>query len=324
MTNDTEVKDVTGKRIKALQVLEISFKCLIDEVSRIMKTQGSFRLFNKYVIVVPSHFDQNMQDFIRKAAEKSGMPQSSLAIVLETEAVFFYHQCLQARAKNDVNPVRVGKKHLVAVLGDEISTVTVNKKCDDGLSDEVLQINKGPWGIQTVLTEFKTFLKEILGEERMQKFQSEYRCDFKDLLDWFFIKYNGLRENGDDIIRLNIPCSMVELFEDTVTTLEEAIHLSKYADKVRFRQSRFLFWTREEFVKFGKTVIKRAIELIKTVLSDHIADVDTILLAGVLSENVIVQNTVKESFSTKHVVMLNSSAELRGAVYLGHVLSMKI
>lgn len=200
----------------------------------------------------------------------------------------------------------------------------MNKKCDDGLSDEVLQINKGPWGMQSVLTEFKTFLKEILGEERMQKFQSEYRDDFKDLLDCFFKKYNGLRGNGDDIIRLNIPWSMVELFEDTVTTLEEAIHLSRYADKVRFRQSRFLCWTREEFAKFGKTVIKRAIELIKTVLSDHMADVDTILLAGVLSENVIVQNNVKESFSTKHVVMLDSLAELRGAVYLGHVLSMKI
>lgn len=200
----------------------------------------------------------------------------------------------------------------------------MNKKCDDRLSDEVLQINKGPWGMQSVFTEFKTFLKEILGEERMQKFQSEYQDDFKELLDCFFKKYNGLRENRDNIIRLNIPLSMVELFEDTVTTLEEAIHLTKYADKVRFRQSRFLCWTREEFAKFGKTVIKRAIELIKTVLSDHMADVDTILLAGVLSQNVIVQSTVKESFSTKHVVMLDSSAELRGAVYLGHVLSMKI
>lgn len=200
----------------------------------------------------------------------------------------------------------------------------MNKKCDDGLSDEVLQINKGPWGMQSVCTEFKTFLKEILGEERMQKFQSEYRDDFKDLLDWFFIKYNRLRGNGDDINRLNIPLSMVELFEDTVTTLEEAIHISKYADKVRFRHGGFLCWTREEFAKFGKTVIKRVIELIKTVLSDHMADVDTILLAGVLSENVIVQNAVKESFSTKHVVMLGSSAEVRGAVYLGHFLSMKI
>lgn len=197
----------------------------------------------------------------------------------------------------------------------------MNKKGDDGLSDEVLQINKGPWGMEYLLTEFKTFLKEIFGEERMQKFQSEYRDDFEDLLDNFYNKYDVFGKNQDDVINLSIPCSMVEFFEETMTTLEEAIHLSKYAGKVRFRNGRLLSWKREEFAKFGKTVIKRVIELIKTVLSDHMANVDTILLAGVLSQNVVVQNAVKESFSTKHVVMLDSFAELRGAVYLGHVLS---
>lgn len=198
----------------------------------------------------------------------------------------------------------------------------MNKKGDDGLSDEVLKINKGPWGMQSVLTEFKTFLKEIFGEERMQKFQSEYRDDFEVLLDNFSGKYNEFGRNQDDVINLSIPYSMIELFKKTMTTLEEAIHLSKYAGKVRFRHGRLLKWKREEFAKFGKTVIKRVIELIRTVLSDHMANVDTILLAGVLSENVVVQNAVKESFSTKHVVMLDSFAELRGAVYLGHVLSM--
>lgn len=53
-------------------------------------------------------------------------------------------------------------------------------------------------------------------------------------------------------------------------------------------------------------------------------DVDIILLVGVLFENVIVQNNVKELFSIKYVVMLDFLVELRGVVYLGYVFSMKI
>lgn len=56
--------------MKALQVLEMSFKFLIDDVLHFLKVEGSCHLLHKYVIVVPTHFDQNMQDFIRKAAEK--------------------------------------------------------------------------------------------------------------------------------------------------------------------------------------------------------------------------------------------------------------
>lgn len=70
ITNDTTVKDITGERLNALHVLEMSFKFLIDDVLHIMKSKGLCGLLYKYVIVVPTHFDQNMQDFIRKAAEK--------------------------------------------------------------------------------------------------------------------------------------------------------------------------------------------------------------------------------------------------------------
>lgn len=307
-----------------MQVLELSLKYLFDDSIHTIERRVRILRNHKYVIIVPTHFDQNMQDFIRRAAVKSGMSRSSLTIILETEAVFFYHQCLQARKENDGNPVCVGKKHLVAVLGDEISTVTVNKKGDDGLSDEVLRINKGPWGMHSVLNEFKAFLIEIIGEDRMQTFTSEHRNDFDELIENFSKKFKRFDREQDDVIRLSIPLSLIEIIEETMASFQEAIHLSRYADKVSFHKNFLISWNRKEFAEFGKTLIKREIELIKAVLSDYMEDVDTILLAGVLSESVNVQNAVRESFSTKHVVVLDSDAELRGAVYLGHFLSTKI
>lgn len=75
---------------------------------------------------------------------------------------------------------------------------------------------------------------------------------------------------------------MVEFFEDIVIIFEEVIYLIKYVDKVRFCYSWFLCWIREEFVKFGKIIIKRVIEFIKIVFFDYMVDVDIILLVGVL------------------------------------------
>lgn len=48
---------------------------------------------------------------------QSGFPQSSLIIVLETEAAFFYYQFKVANGHMKEKEVRVGKKYLVACLG---------------------------------------------------------------------------------------------------------------------------------------------------------------------------------------------------------------
>lgn len=58
--------------MKAMQVLELSLKFLLDDFLNIMKRLRAACLLPeyKYVIIVPTYFDQNMQDFIRKAAEK--------------------------------------------------------------------------------------------------------------------------------------------------------------------------------------------------------------------------------------------------------------
>lgn len=48
---------------------------------------------------------------------QSGFPRSSLFIVLEAEAAFFYYQCKETKGYEKDMEVHVGKKYLVACLG---------------------------------------------------------------------------------------------------------------------------------------------------------------------------------------------------------------
>lgn len=47
----------------------------------------------------------------------AGFLRSSLIVVLETEAAFFYYQCLVTKENREKKEVPVGKKYLVACLG---------------------------------------------------------------------------------------------------------------------------------------------------------------------------------------------------------------
>lgn len=48
---------------------------------------------------------------------QTGFPRSSLIIVLEAEAAFFYYQCRETKGHEKDIKVQVGKKYLVACLG---------------------------------------------------------------------------------------------------------------------------------------------------------------------------------------------------------------
>lgn len=48
---------------------------------------------------------------------QSGFPRSSLFVVLEAEAAFFYYQCRETKRHEKDMEVHVGKKYLVACLG---------------------------------------------------------------------------------------------------------------------------------------------------------------------------------------------------------------
>lgn len=308
--------------MKAIEVFEQSIRSQVDDCLHLIheRIQCSKEFDVQYVFTVPTHSDETIQQLIIDAALRNGIPGSSLRIVLESEAAFFYYQCF-AR-KNEQKKVSVGKKYLVANLGDKLSTLSVHYISEDESSNKLLIKSIGPWGMQTVWNEFETCLTEIIGIEQMQKFKSEYWLDFFDLVETFEKNFQALKgSDSGDIITL-IPASLAEcVSENTSKTLREAISVSKYSGDVTLTRDK-LRWKKDKFVQFADKVIGQIIEHIRALLASEMSDVEAILLTGRLSESDIVQNAVKKYFAKSRVVALYTSvAALKGAVYVGHLVN---
>lgn len=201
------------------------------------------------------------------------------------------------------------------LIVDKSSTLAVCNKSEDGLSNDVLKISSGPWGLQTITNEFETFVTKVVGEEQMQKFKSEHSNVFEDFMGDFLetflrrVEPNGWSRNA----YITFPFSFfsvnliesVEFFSD--------FKIQRLTGKIKFKG--------EKFVKFGDKVTRKVIEHIKTISGD-ITDVKSIVLVGRLSKSVFIQNAVRELFNTKRVVLvaLDSIDVIKGAVYRGHML----
>lgn len=192
-----------------------------------------------------------------------------------------------------------------------MSVLAIHQKSDDGLSDEILRICTGPWGLQSVLCEFETCMSDIFGVEQIQMLKLlEHRWEFDMLIQNFLRAYfrMNIYNSGPNVIRLQIPPSLPE---NTMTT--KAVCLSKYSKQVNLHKNK-LRWNKNDFVKIGEKTIKNIIKQIKTVLVGEMTDVETIILCGHLSKSVVVQNALVECFNTKRVVVLDKMYEIQAAI----------
>lgn len=177
-----------------------------------------------------------------------------------------------------------------------------------------------PWGLQSVFEEFENCLTEIMGQEQMLIYKSKHRRDFGELADAFLKKYSKLdKSTCRSTINMYIPLSIINYPKGgTKTSLKNAISTSKYSEKVKLSNS-VLKWNKEDFFEFGDKVTKGVIEHIKTKFAVDLAEVETILLFGSLSQSGVVQDAVSKSFNSKRVIALESDAAVKGAVYIGHM-----
>lgn len=215
----------------------------------------------------------------------------------------------------------VGKKYLVANLGDKLSAVSVHYISENESSIQLLKISTGPWGLQTAFNEFETCLTDIIGNKQMQMFKSKYRFDYLDLVETFKRKFLNLKSSNCDAVKTSIPVSIVEcVSEKSFATLGKAIKLSKHANYLTFAGDK-LCWKKGKFVQFADKVIGQIIEHIRTLLASEMSDVEAILLTGQLSESELVQNAVRKYFGKKRIMTFYTDAALSGAVYIGHLVN---
>lgn len=172
--------------------------------------------------------------------------------------------------------------------------------------------------MQSLLDEFETFMKEIVGKQQMQAMKKDLSSDYTDFTEIFKRKLKTMRNLQR--LQISIPFNILQWVKDhTLSTMEQNISSSRYSEKVEMTCDK-IRWSKDGISLLCDKTIKRIIEHIKTILVSDMIDVETILLFGSLSEVIVVQNAVRDFFNTKRVVVLHENAVLAGAVYIRHAI----
>jgi len=202
---------------------------------------------------------------------------------------------------------------------DDYMNVTVHRTGHDGTLKELLRTNGGPWGVSSVETVVNTWLADVFGQDTINKWKENDLQLYH--MFWENIKVQGRDLSYNKTNRKTFFIGLLAKYLPTgvhdITTPFTRLNLKDnveiYKDKLRVPAQIVRSWFDEP--------INKGIRHISAVLAMPVMnDVDTILLVGEFAECLLVQETIKEAFRNKRIVIPREprDAVLKGAVLFGH------
>jgi len=206
-------------------------------------------------------------------------------------------------------------------ITDDYMNVTIHRTGHDGTLKELLRTNGGPWGVSSVETVVNTWLADVFGQDTINKWIDEKFDDYRDLMQDIESKRNHLSYNKTKEVRFVI-CSLLEHMQMILSSqdITKRLERIKLKDDVKIQRS-MLHVPAQVVRSWFDEPINKGIRHISAVLAmPALNEVDTILLVGELAECLLVQETVKEAFRNKRIVIPREPrvAVPSGAVLFGH------
>lgn len=165
--------------------------------------------------------------------------------------------------------------HIIhSLLLEYTSTLSVNKKSDDGSSYEILKISKWSWGMKSILNEFETCLEKLIGKQQIQAIKSDLSSEYKYLIEEFERKLKTIHDVQRLLIR--IPFNILQWVKDhTLSSMEETINCSEYSMNIKMACDKMIL-SKNAILRTCDKTVNRIIEHIKTVLTNDMVDAETI------------------------------------------------
>ncbi|XP_056013062.1 heat shock 70 kDa protein 12A-like [Ostrea edulis] len=327
---NTEIEDITGKKMNAMDIFSMSIKHLKNSMMDMMNKKIAFKILEKdidYVLTVPAIWGDAAKMFMREAAVNAGILSDQLTIALEPEAASIYCQYMYLEQEYDKDPdstfqkqVKEKSKYMVVDLGGGTADITVHKQADDGTLEELLPATGGPLGGTSVDDEYADFLETIGGKGVLKKFKE--RC-MEDHLSIFRDFETAKRAYTGTKVRIKIPVHFDRLIKENKTkgSISKALRNSQYKDQVTYMNNKLAL---EPSV--FEDLFKKAVDGISNFIENILArksfeDVKTIIMVGGFSECSLIQNAIKTKFSSYRIITPTEAglAVIKGAVYFGHV-----
>ncbi|KAL3881740.1 hypothetical protein ACJMK2_028136 [Sinanodonta woodiana] len=298
LSRSTVINDVSGKQMLAMDVFSAGIKFLKDTMLTTLRIQSMIIRDTdiQWVLTVPAIWDDAAKQFMRLAANKAGIPNESLMLVLEPDAAAMSASCFSMLAE--------GEKCMILDCGGGTIDVSVMKKNSRGSVDCIYRPTGGVWGGTKVDDAFQEFLLTHFENDR---FQSMKQHEILLVQRSFESAKKKAQEPSAVNVRIWLP-----------------ITIRTDIDQLPIRQSivgdKLILDIDQVVPLFQKPVRSIVSHLQNVVIEPEVSGLKYIIMVGGFSESKILQSEIQNSFPSIDVLVVEdpSSAVLRGAVVLGH------
>ncbi|XP_035673083.1 heat shock 70 kDa protein 12B-like [Branchiostoma floridae] len=225
ITKNTKLTARNGKRLRAMDVFAHALRFLKDKALQVMKERTSVEFTTadiQWVLTVPAIWQSSARQFMRDAAYQadllsSKMPEQ-LIIALEPEAaslwcrelklVDFAEETDEALVRDVI--ARHGTSYLVVDCGGGTVDITAHRIQPDDSIHEIYRATGGAWGGSKVDQELEVKLKDIFGENVVNRYKNSYPSDWLEIIGDFEMKKRSERSIQDLPTRVRLPTSFID------------------------------------------------------------------------------------------------------------------
>ncbi|XP_052083292.1 heat shock 70 kDa protein 12B-like isoform X4 [Mytilus californianus] len=322
----TVIEDITGKSALAMDVFAISIQALKDHLIEELDKKGTTMTVKdiRWVLTVPAIWTDAAKQFMRKSAEKAGIPGKNLLIALEPEAASIYCQYLPTEKLNGAEEgftmSEVGTKYMIIDVGGGTADITVHEKLEDGKLEELCQATGDACGGTSIDNEFLQLMVKIVGAPLMNSLAKNDPVAYLDLFREFETVKRKTKPTQSAKINFTVPFVALNTLceKELGETFPHAVSSCSLKDKISLRGDKLRFDVDVFYALFSKSLedivshISRIIKLNKSV--------SLLLLVGGLSESAILQHAIRKEFPDKRIIIPEDAglSVLKGAVLFGH------
>ena len=327
LSRKTELKDATGKPMKALDVFCIVF-CQLKEIilQQINLTKAaSFSITSDdvgWMITIPAIWTDEARQFMREAATNAGLAKVRLVLEPEAAALYAIYQQLCLGNTFTMGKLKSGCKYIVADLGGGTIDMCVHEILDDGNLRELYRATGGHAGGSTVNEEFLRFLKTLLGSDVLEIFARDFPHAYQDLKSRIEDKKCRFT-NRSDAITLNLDADLISIAKvhcKKNESIEDKIAGSSFGNAVSYRsQGNLLKVDKSVVKKIFQPSVETIIQCLKKILTECAHDnISTLILVGGYSGSDYLRGLVQTSLPDMQIIKVEDGqlAVVKGAVMM--------
>lgn len=204
---------------------------------------------------------------------------------------------------------------------DPRTDITFHEVQGDGTLKDLCQAQDNHQGGNNLVSSFMNLISDLLGNDVISAFNSEYKFDSQELQNDFKIRMKAMKPDCVDNITFRVPMSLIEIICKFNPNKEKVLTLD-----ARFKEQATVIGNKLRInAELLKTVFDKSYE--RTFRDVHqllrhpsMRGITSILLVGEFAVYPMLHKVVKQIFPDKRVIVPPNPdfAVLKGAVIYGH------